>query len=53
MSEYSRFRPEVNEPKTHFLVREALGFEEFRKALFQLKEKRDGRDSSQREFVFS
>ncbi|CAL1129948.1 unnamed protein product, partial [Cladocopium goreaui] len=39
-----------NEPIAQFLVREALGFEEFQEALLQLKEERDGLDPSQRQF---
>ena len=50
MSEYFSFRRKVNEPIAQFLVREALGFEEFQEALIQLKEERDGRDPSQRAF---
>ena len=47
MSEYFSFRRKVNEPIAQFLLREALGFEEFQEALIQLKEERDGRDPSQ------
>ena len=50
MSEYFSFRRKVNEPIAQFLVREALGFEEFQEALLQLKEEREGRDPSQRAF---
>ena len=50
MSEYFSFRRKVNEPIAQFLVREALGFEEFQEALIQLKEEREGRDPSQRAF---
>ena len=50
MSEYFSFRRRPNEPISQFLVREALGFEEFQEALLQLKEERDGLDPSQRQF---
>ena len=50
MSEYFSFRRRPNEPIAQFLVREALGFEEFQEALLQLKEERDGLDPSQRQF---
>ena len=50
MSEYFSFKRKPGEPISQFLVREALGFEEFQEALIQLKDERSGRDPSQREF---
>ena len=50
MSEYFSFKRRPQEPIAQLLVRESLGFEEFAKALAQLKEEKEGHDPALRNF---